>query len=199
MRPDKNRQHFILGGIAVMALLVAGIGSIAAYGILFPPVWTEQLPFLNSTGQFDVITVYRNATDVSYANLTMFLDEVSPGLQDTIATDPGYRCVEYAVALHDEAERQGINCTILGAGGSIARKGTPANALAAFLTTDGGMVYADPTARNVSAADYAGIDFSRVLLLRNEWNVTPGSRNAAGLSPTMTERRDAKAISFPDL
>ncbi len=98
MRPGKNSQYFILGGIAVVALLVVGVGSMAAYGILFPPVWTERLPFLNSTGQFDVITVYRNATDVSYANLTSFLDEVSPGLQEAIAADPGYRCVEYAVA-----------------------------------------------------------------------------------------------------
>jgi hypothetical protein len=199
MRPGKNRQHLILGGIAVVALLVAGLGSVAAYGILFPPVWTEPLPFLNSTGQFDVITVYRNATDVSYANLTTFLNEVSPGLQEEITTDPAYRCVEYAVVLHDKAESQGINCTIVGAGGNVARRGTPKNALAAFLTTDIGMVYVDPTAMNVSAADYAGIDFSKVLLPRDVWNVTPGSRNAAGLCPPMAERRDAKLISFVEL
>jgi hypothetical protein len=199
MQPGKNRQYFILGGIAVVALLVAGLGSVAAYGILFPPVWTERLPFLNSTGQYDVITVYRNATDVSYANLTEYLNKVSPGLQEKIVADPAYRCVEYAIVLHDEAERQGINCTIVGTGGNVERKGTPKNAVAAFLTTDGGMVYEDPTAMNVSAADYAGIDFSKVLLARNTWNVTPGSRNAAGLSPPMTERRDTKAISFVEL
>jgi hypothetical protein len=196
MLPGKNRQFFILGGIAIVALLVVGVGSVAAYGILFPPIWTERLPFLNCTGQFDVITVYRNATDGSFANLTVFLDEVSPALQETIVADPGYRCVEYAVALHDIAERRGINCTIVGKGGSVAARGIPKNAPVAFLTTDRGMVYVDPTAMNVSAADYPGIDFSGVILARDRWNVTPGSRNAAGLSPPMTERRDAEAVSF---
>jgi hypothetical protein len=94
MPPGKNRQLFILGGAAIVVLLILGLGSVAAYGILFPPVWTERLPFLNSTGQYDVITVYRNATDHPYANLTAFLDDVSPGLQDAIAADSRYRCVD---------------------------------------------------------------------------------------------------------
>lgn len=199
MPPVKNRQLFVLGGAVIVALLVVGIGSVAAYGILFPPVWTERLPFLNSTGQFGVITVYRNATDGPYANLTAFLDEVSPGLQEAIAADPAYRCVEYAVALHDRAEERGINCTIVGKGGSVASRGMPKNALVAFLTTDRGPIYVDPTAMNVSAADYPGIDFSRVILIREKWNVAPGSLNASGQRPAMTECRDATAVSFREL
>lgn len=199
MLPGKNRQYFILAGVAVVALLVIGVGSVAAYGILFPPVWTERLPFLNSTGQYDVITVYRNATDAPYANLTEFLDSVSPGLQEAIAADPGYRCVEYAVALHDRAEVQGINCSVVGKGGNVAGSGIPKNALVAFLTTDRGLVCVDPTAMNVSAGDYPDIDFSRVVLARDVWNVTPASRDAAGLSPQTTERRAAHAVSFSEL
>jgi hypothetical protein len=199
MLPGKNRQFFILAGIAVTALLIIGVGSVAAYGILFQPVWTERLPFLNSTGQFDVITIYRNATDVPYANLTGYLDGVLPGLQVSIAMDPGYRCVEYAVVLHDDAQRHGINCSVLGQGGGVADRGVPKNALVAFLTTDSGMVYVDPTAMNVSAADYPGMDFSRVTLARDEWNVTPWFCNAMGLQPSMTERRQAETVSFSEL
>jgi hypothetical protein len=199
MLPGKNRHFFILASAAMAALLVIGIGSVAAYGILFPTVWTERLPFLNSTGQYDVVTVYRNATDVPYANLTVFLDEVTPSLEDAIAADPGYRCVEYAVALHDEAESHGVNCSLVGSGGNVAGRGIAKNALVAFLTTDRGLVCVDPTAMNVSAGDYPGIDFSCVLLPRDTWNVTPESRDAAGLSPPTTERRAAKAVSFAEL
>jgi hypothetical protein len=199
MVPGKNRQFFLLASTAVVALLVIGVGSLTAYGILFPPVWTERLPFLNSTGQYDVITVYRNSTDVSYANLTVFLDEATPSLEKTISADPGYRCVEYAVRLHYEAEMQGINCSVVGRGGNVAGRGIPKNALVAFLTIDRGLVCVDPTAMNVSAGDYPGIDFSRVVLAGDTWNVTPPSRNAAGLSPQTTERRAAQAVSFGEL
>jgi hypothetical protein len=199
MVPGKNRQFLILAGLAVVALLVIGVGSVTAYGILFPPVWTEKLPFLNSTGQYDVITVYRNATDVDYANLTVFLADVTPALEKAVSADPGYRCVEYAVLLHDEAERRGINCSVAGRGGSSAGMGIPKNALVAFLTTDRGLVCVDLTAMNVSAGDYPGMDFSRVVLARDTWNVTPASRDAAGLSPQTTEYRAAQAVSFADL
>ncbi|HUL62344.1 MAG TPA: hypothetical protein VLT35_04715 [Methanocella sp.] len=199
MQPVKNRQLFALAGAAVAALLVLGIGSTTAYGILFPPVWAERLAFLNSTGQADVVTVYRNATDVSGASLAGFLAGATPALEEQIAADPGYRCVEYAVALHDEAERCGINCSVLGAGGSIASGGVPANALVAFATTDGGPVYVDLTARNVSAADYPGLDFSRVVLARDTWTTAPGSLDAAGASPPMAGSRAAKPVSFAAL
>jgi hypothetical protein len=203
MPPGKNRQLLILGGAAIVVLLILGLGSVAAYGILFPPVWTERLPFLNSTGQYDVITVYRNATDHPYANLTAFLDDVSPGLQDAIAADARYRCVEYAVVLHDRAEERGINCTIVGEGmsegGSVPAGRIPKNALVAFFTTDRGMACVDPTAMNVSAADYPGIDFTSLILARTAWNSTPESLNAAGMSPPTAERRDADAVTYTEL
>ena len=199
MLSTKKGQILVLAAVSIVALFIAGIGSVTAYGILFPPVWTEQLPFLNSTGQFDIVTVYRNATDHPYANLTAFLGDVSPGLQEAIAADQQYRCVEYAAELHDRAEEHGFNCTIVGKGGSVAARGIPKNTLVAFFTTDQGMVYVDPTAMNVSDADYPGIGFSAVILARAAWNVTPGSVDAAGVSPAMAERRDAEAVSYDDL
>jgi len=120
-------------------------------------------------------------------------------MEEQIGADPGYRCVEYAVALHDEAERSGINCSVVGYGGSIAGGGVPGNALVTFLATDSGLVFVDPTARNVSAADYPGIDFSRLVLARDTWDYTPDSRNATGMTPPMVERRAARAVSFDEL
>lgn len=177
-------------------MLVAGAGSAAAYGILFPAVWTERLPFANSTGQYDMVTHYRNATDDTYDNVTRFIAIASAALEADVTADSKYRCVEYAVRLHDEAERQGLDCAVIGTG---AGREVPRHALVVFITTDKGMLYVDPTARNVSASDYPGIDFSKVLLLRSEWNVRLPTRDAAGIYPTVTEHRDAKPVSFGEL
>lgn len=196
MLRSKNRPLFLIVGTAMVALLVAGAGSAAAYGILFPAIWTEQLLFTNSTGQFDTVIDYRNATDDTRSNVTQFIDSHWDALERDVAADQQYRCVEYAVQLHNEAERQGLNCTVIGTG---TGRETPGHALVAFSTTDSGMLFVDPTAMNVSAPDYPGIDFSKVLLLRNEWNVTLPSRDAAGVNPAVTGHRDAKPVTYGEL
>jgi hypothetical protein len=196
MPRSKNRPLFFIACVAIVALLVAGAGSAAAYGILFPAVWTERLPFVNSTGQFDTVTHYRSAMDDTYDNVTRFIATVSAALEADVASDSKYRCVEYAVRLHDEAELQGLDCAVIGTG---TGRETPRHALVVFMTTDNGMLFVDPTARNVSASDYPGIDFSKVLLLCSEWNVRLPYRDAAGIYPTVTEHRAAKPVSFGEL
>lgn len=181
--------------IAVTLVVLGGIGAVG-YSILFPPVWSEQLPFKNSTGQYDTVTKYRNATDVSSANLSLFLASISPALEASIFADSNYRPVEYAVLLHDEAQRRQINCTIIG---TDMAGNVPGHALVAFHTTDGGMVYADLTAMNVSASDYAGLDFSRIQLLRQTWRHALPPVNASEAHPEATERRDAKLVSYAGL
>ncbi len=107
MPRSKNRPLIFIACAAIVALMVAGAGSAAAYGILFPAFWTERLPFVNSTGQFETVIHYRNATDDTYENVTRFIASVSAGLEADVADDPTYRCVEYAVQLHDEALEAG--------------------------------------------------------------------------------------------
>ncbi len=113
-----------------------------------------------------MVTLYRNATDVSYDNLTAFL--AANDIEQLVYADPGYKPVEYAALLHDKAESSGINCTVIGS--SIADD-MPANAIDAFKTTDKGMVYVDTTAMNVSQANYT-VPFDEIRLLR-EWWTTP--------------------------
>ena len=87
---------------AIVIILILGIGGAAFYGILFPPVWNEQLAYKNSTGQYQIVTMYRNATDISYANLTKFLADND--IEGLVYGDNEYRPVEYAAMLHDKAE-----------------------------------------------------------------------------------------------
>ncbi len=181
MPRSKNRPLIFIACAAIVALMVAGAGSAAAYGILFPAFWTERLPFVNSTGQFETVIHYRNATDDTYENVTRFIASVSAGLEADVADDPTYRCVEYAVQHCTTRLRgRGLDCAVIGTG---TGRDTPGHALVVFVTTDKGMLYADPTAMNVSAPDYPKIDFSKVLLLRNEWNVTLPTRDAARHQP----------------
>ncbi|HMK47822.1 MAG TPA: hypothetical protein VK436_14465 [Methanocella sp.] len=182
-----------IGVIAIM-LLIVGIG---AYQLLSPPVWSEKLSFKNSTGQYDVVTSYRNATDVSGENLSVFLASESPALEAAIFNDTSYRPVEYAVLLHDAAERGQINCSVVGT--QISPAGIAGHAVVAFHTTDGGTVLIDPTAMNVSAADYNGLDFSQVQFLRTVWHETLPSLNASGAHPEISEYRDVRPISYAEL
>ncbi len=129
-----------------------------------PPVWTEQLPFENSTGQYQSIVMYRNATDVTYDNLTKFLK--SDDIESLVQAEPGYKCVEFAVRLHDDAEVDGINCTVTG---TDISGGIPGHSLDVFYTTDKGAVYVDPTSMNVSENDFGGIPYDKVILLRDTW------------------------------
>lgn len=195
MSPSPHLLVLIIAA-AIVGLLVVGVGGMVAYQILFPPVWTEQLSFKNSTGQYDSITKYRNATDVSYSNLSAFLASATPGLEDQIFANSNYTPVEYAVLLHDDAQRHQINCTLVPAGIS---SNTPKHVLVAFYTTDGGMVYVDLTAMNVSAQDYPGLDFSLVRLERDAWKVPVPSINASDLHPEATERRSAQVVSYAGL
>jgi hypothetical protein len=89
--------------------------------------------------------MYRNATDVTYDNLTVYLS--INDIEYLVYADPDYKPVEYAAFLHDKAEAGGINCTVIGCG--IVNE-VPSNAILSFSTTDKGMVYVDPTAMNVS-------------------------------------------------
>ena len=189
------RIAVLLVVIAITLLLLAGIGAIG-YSILFPPVWSEELPFKNSTGEYDVVTKYRNATDVSAANLSLFLASVTPAIEASIFEDPKYRPVEYAVLLHDEAQRHQINCSVIG---TDMAGNVPGHALVAFRTTDGGMVYADLTAMNVSASDYPGLDYSRVQLLRDSWRHALPPMNASGGHPEAIERRDSQPVTYAEL
>ena len=181
--------------VAITLVVLGGIGAIG-YSILFPPVWTEELHFKNSTGQYDIVTKYRNATDVTSANLSLFLDSATPALKASIFADPDYRPVEYAVLLHDEAQRHQINCSVIG---TDMTGNVPGHALVAFRTLDGGMVYADLTAMNVSASDYSGLDPSRVQLLRQTWKFPLPPMNASGGHPEATERRAAQPITYAEL
>lgn len=178
---------------AIVIILILGIGGVVTYGILFPPVWTEQLAYKNSTGQYQTVTMYRNATDVPYNNLTNFLD--ANDIESLIYADTDYKPVEYAALLHDKAEACGINCTIICSG---IINDTPSNAIDAFLTTDQGMVYVDTTAMNVSQEDYS-VPFNQIRLLREWWTTPTPWDDYNDQYISIKTYRDAKPVSYNDL
>lgn len=188
-----KNKNILLIVVAIISLLILSAGGFVVYGVLFPPIWEEQLPYKNSTGQYQMITQYRNATDVSYDNLTLFL--AANDIESLVYADTGYRPVEYAAILHDRAEASGINCTIIGSG---LINSTPANAIDAFYTTDKGMVYVDTTAMNVSRENYT-VPFDSIQLLRDWWTTPTPWADLDGKYVTIKTYRDAKPVSYSDL
>jgi hypothetical protein len=144
-----KRQSLISLGIVILTAIplffVLSIGSIAVYEYMFVPVWDEHLPMLNAMGQVVTITDYRNATNTTYANLTIFLDH--DHTEDMPYVDPNYTCSDFAVALHDSAEAHGIRCGIV----NVQFEGQPiGHAFDVFPTSDKGMVFVDATGLNAS-------------------------------------------------
>ncbi len=131
--------------IGITLLFVLSIGGIAVYEYMFVPVWTEHLPLLNAMGVDMTITDYRNATNTTYANLTIFLE--NDHTEDALYVDPNYTCSDFATALHDNAEAHGIKCGIVNVqfeGNSIG------HAFDVFPTSDKGLVYVDATGLNAT-------------------------------------------------
>ncbi len=129
--------------IGITLLFVLSIGGIAVYEYMFVPVWTEHLPLLNAMGQDVTIIDYRNATNTTYANLTIFLE--NDHTEDSLYVDPNYTCSDFAIALHDSAEAHGIKCGIVNVqfeGKSIG------HAFNVFPTSDKGLVFIDATGLN---------------------------------------------------
>ncbi len=190
---SKKNIVIIAASIFVILILLAGIGAVA-YTLLFPPIWTEQLQFKNSTGQLQSMVMYRNATDVTYDNLTRFLS--SSDIERQVQAEPDYKCVEFAVLLHDDAEIDGINGTIIGTemSGDI-----PGHALDVFYTTDRGVVYVDTSSMNVSANDFGGIPYDKVILLRDTWVQDFPLINADDVRVTAQVYRNATPVSYDRL
>ena len=137
--------------------------------------------------------MYRNATNVPYNNLTTFLE--ANDIEPLVYADPVYRPVEYAALLHDKAEAGGINCTIIGSG---ITSDMPANAVVAFLTTDRGMVYVDPTAMNVSQNNYI-VPYDSIKLLRDWWTTPTPWEDYADQYVTIKTYRNATPVSYDEL
>jgi len=148
---------------------------------------------MNSTGQYQSITNYRNATDVSYENVTSFL--MTSGVEEMVYNDSSYRPVEYAALLHDDAEANGINCSIVA---SEVETQVPQHAVVAFHTTDRDMVYVDATAMNVSQKNYT-VPFAKIWLLRKWWTEPAPWTNYNNRYVTIKTYRDAKPVNYDDL
>jgi hypothetical protein len=181
-----------IAGIAIVliAILVITAGAFV-YIILTPPVWSEQLQYKNSTGQLQSIVIYRNATDLPYSNVSSFIASEKTQVEAAIAADTMERPVEYGVYLHDKAEARGINCSLVA---TEIQNGYPGQVLIAFNTKDRGMFYVDPTARNVSAADYPGIDFGEIMFMRDTWVQDAGFLDGNNKTVYMTVYRNSAPV-----
>lgn len=186
--------------VAVIAIVLITIMAIAAgafvYSVLMPPVWSEQLSYKNSTGQYQSVVIYRNATDLPYDEVQQFVAAEKTRIEAAILADTRERPVEYAVELHGKAERQGINCSLIA---TEISNGYPVHVCIAFNTKDRGMYFVDPTARNVSASDYPGIDYGKMTLMRDTWVLDAGFLDGNNKEVYVTVYRNASPVSYDAL
>ncbi len=86
-----------------------------------------------------------NATDPTYADLVAFIVSDTTNTKDYVKGGPdGYVCADFAEAVHNNAEAEGIRAAWV----SLEFEGNDeGHALNAFMTTDRGLVYIDCTGK----------------------------------------------------
>ena len=176
--------------IRIIACILACIFSLEigklAYVFLFPKVISqENLPILDMTGQNIVINNHRDAVDPSFKTLIKFLSEDTTENKDYVY--PVYTCGDFASHLHDEAEKQGIKCGVVGVkfnttlkedmSGILNNKSNypppyssydtcRGHAFNAFNTTDRGMVYVDSTGITVEEKEMGNRPYDMIVYAR---------------------------------
>lgn len=156
-----------------------------AYAFLFPDVISqEKLPILNMAGQNIVTNNYRDAVDPNFKTLKKFLSEDATENKDYIY--PVYTCGDFASHLHDEAEKQGIKCGVVGIkfnaslnenmSGILNKSSYPplyssydtcrGHAFNAFNTTDLGMVYVDSTGITIEEKEMGNKPYDMIVYAR---------------------------------
>ncbi len=157
-----------------------------AYAFLAPEgISQEWLPILNIAGQNIVINNYKNAVDPSFKTLIKFLSEDATENKDYVY--PVYTCGDFASYLHDEAEKKGIKCGVVGVkfntthqenmSGILNNKSNypppyssydtcRGHAFNAFNTTDMGMVYVDSTGITVEEKEMGNKPYDMIVYAR---------------------------------
>jgi hypothetical protein len=157
-----------------------------AYVFLFSEVTSrESLPILNMAGQNIVINNHRNAVDPSFKTLIKFLSEDTTENKDYVY--PVYTCGDFASHLHDEAEKRGIKCGIVGVKFKTEYKENISEVLKnnsyypplyssydtcrghafnAFNTTDMGIVYVDSTGITLEEKEMGNKPYDMIVYAR---------------------------------
>lgn len=175
--------------IRIIACLLAcifflGIGRLT-YVFLFSDVTSQSLPILNMAGQEITINDHKDAVDPSFEALIRFLSEDATENKDYIY--PVYTCGDFASCLHDEAEKRGIRCGVVGVKFNTTYKENRAEALNnnsrylpayssydtcrghafnAFNTTDMGMVYVDSTGITIEEKEKGNKPYDMIVYVR---------------------------------
>lgn len=146
----------------IACIFILGIGG--GYIFLHSDETSKSLLILNMAGQEITINEHRDAVAPNFETLIRFLSEDPTENRDYVY--PVYTCGDFAACLHDNAEKRGIRCGIVGVKFKTTYKENrsetsnndsyypPAyssydtcrgHAFNAFNTTDRGMVYVDST------------------------------------------------------
>lgn len=146
----------------IACIFILGIG--VGYTVLHSDGTSKRLPILNMAGQEITINEYRDAVDPNFEALIRFLSEDTTENRDYVY--PVYTCGDFASRLHDNAEKSGIRCGIVGVKFKTTYKENRSemsnndshypptyssydtcrgHAFNVFNTTDRGMVYVDST------------------------------------------------------
>lgn len=138
-------KFFTHNPILVIVIIIAIFGFLDSsdyihYDIMDNEYRAETLPFTGAASSSLSLDNYPNTTDPTYNQLLQF---IMNDKTDTIIYDyDSFVCADYAVTVHNNAEKAGIKAGVVDVSFSDRSDG---HALNAFNTTDKGVVFLDCT------------------------------------------------------
>lgn len=169
---------------ALACIFVLELGKLAYVFLYSEQISQENLPILNMAGQNIVINNHRDTVDPNFETLIEFLSEDATENKDYVY--PVYTCGDFASHLHEEAEKRGIKCGVVGVKFNTTNKEKEGmsevlenktlypppyssydtcrgHAFNAFNTTDMGMVYVDSTGITVEEKEMGNRPYDMIV------------------------------------
>ncbi|WP_129597148.1 hypothetical protein [Methanohalophilus profundi] len=131
--------------LVLLFLIIIGINPAGHlyYDMMAGEYVEKYTGFTNTNHGLELLHNYHNATNPSHSELLVFLKSDTT---DEIPYDPDeFECADYAVTLHNNAERAGIRAGVVTVDFDDKRWNNNGHALNVFRTTDRGMIYIDCT------------------------------------------------------
>jgi hypothetical protein len=104
-----------------------------------------------------------DARNVTYQEVMDFI--LSDNTDQLIYDDEKFICIDYAVAVHDNAERQNVSAGVV-----TCEIGGTLHALNVFATTDRGLIYVDCTGARAGEPAH---NYDKIASIEDVYHVTP--------------------------
>jgi hypothetical protein len=172
-----TRYDDILAGVIIIALVIGITYSLSSLSIARADPYNVSLSYFkksdngtmtryyDTNATMDRMYIHNNpgARNRTYQEVVDFI--LSDDTDQRIYDEASFVCIDYAVAVHDHAERQNVSAGVI-----TCEIGSTLHALNFFNTTDRGLIYVDCTGARAGEPVH---NYDKIARIDDVYQVTP--------------------------